>query len=363
MPVVPLLRQQPALYVGADGTRYAHSVHYKDEGGKSNTYAFDINLLDREQEISVGAKLVCDNLKCTRDKSTQQFVSRHFFRVTACHSLRARSKKKASDPHMLNGDRGIGAWSKQRNVHTLCANEDCTAARVHCNFLTVNNSLKCKGCGCKTYYQVCALTDAERTIELAPVLVKSKRKIPVNMREKSEKEIEDFIKQKRTRQKHTFAPIKRKRGMTESATPKVGTKNTSKKKKSRSTVDLSQCASLVRPPLAGAGSTENDLMLQNERLIARNNTLQKELDATKQKLEMLADYGRAELTKARDNFYTILHRTNELIAAHNTFVAEAELKFYDPYEDGSKMPIDFFAHLEQLPPLEEVTNADFEQFA
>lgn len=362
MPVVPLLRQQPALYVSADGIRHSHSVHYKDEGGKSNTYAFDINLLDREQEISVGAKLVCDNPKCAREV-TQQFVSPHFFRVTACQSIRARNKKKAPDPHMLNGDRGIGAWSKQRNVYTLCADEDCAAARVHCNFLSVNNSLKCKGCGCKTFYQVCALTDAKRTVELAPVLVKSKRKIPVYMRKKDEKEIEDFMRQKRTRKKRSFATTKRQKGVAtkDAATPKAYAQ--SGRKKQRLHIDLSQCSSVVREPHLYDDSVKGDLILQNERLAALNNDLQEELVATKQKMELLLRYCRAELTKTRQNFDIILHHTNELTTSYNALVAKAELKFYDPYEDGSQMPIDFFANLDQLPSLEAVADADFDIFS
>ena len=369
MPATNLLRSQPALHVDADGRRHSHSVHYKDEGGSKTSYTFDLNLLQREKEFCVGADLMCSNPKCAHATASKNFVGPHMFQVAKCTAIHLRGKGKSADPHMLNGNCGIGAWSKRRNAYTFCAETNCAAARLHCRFKTVNNTSKCKTCGAATHYAVSLLTDAKRTVTLAPVVVRSKRKIPVSMRKKSEKEIKEFILQ-RSREKRLSTCIKRKRALTTEAveTPKAGSA-AKRVKKQHDAVNLTQCGSIVQAPHAYADAARGDLILQNEKLRAQNNKLQREnkelqneVDFTRTSMDMLADYCRKELLKVRDNFFTILHHTNELTTAHNKMVAERELKFYDPYEDNAKIPIEFFAQIKHLPPLGEVTDKDFDFF-
>jgi hypothetical protein len=118
-----------------------------------------------------------------------------------------------------------------------------------------------------------------------------------------------------------------------------------------------------------------DLILQNERLAAdikdkdkqleqlaqQNKKMIEQLSRNEKIMEMAKNYYRSELLTMRNNLNTILHCTNNLITSNNVCISQLELNA-TLFEDDSKIDIGNFANMEPLPPLEEVTEEDFDCF-
>lgn len=342
-----LIRWQAPVDTDRNNVAQAHSTFYKDEGGQAKTYDFELNLLRAEREVSVGARLWC--VKC-KGKQPEIFVSPNLFRVERCTAVQTKKGVCVGNPHVLNVGKGTGDWEKHENVQTFCAEEKCVAVRVHCKFNAVSRSFCCKSCGAKTRFSVQLHTDKRRSAQLKPVLVMSKRKIPVVMREKSTKEIEAFKSQKREERKRK-APWKSKFNLKVYDSPNGAPRKTAQ-----------QADNMMQ------------LMLENERLLQDNCALREENVGLKRHCNELRTTHQAAMDNIVVNHEALAQKVQSLmqIKQHDNMCDVIEQDMYNPsrptlgdifdMDDEKLVPLNMFATLDDidppLTPLADVTEDD-----
>ena len=234
-PTMPqLLHAEPARFRDAAGAQHDYSVFYKDEGGKHHYVELDLHLSRAEQEVSVGAMLVCQGsarpgqarrAPCPSGAPTaSDMVPPSLFQLVLCTTLASYDDAAGADgsdgtgrtdgtdgtngtdgtdgtdgahPHLLNAKAGgVGAWRAWQNVQTFCAAPACRLVRLSCKFKCCTTSLRCK-CGGNTTFRIVVHTDRKRTALTGPIVVKSKRKIPAKLRDMSEADIQAFKARRR----------------------------------------------------------------------------------------------------------------------------------------------------------------------
>lgn len=342
-----LIRWQAPVHTDRNNVAQAYSIFYKDEGGQAKTYDFELNLLRAEREVSVGARLWC--VKCNA-LQPEKFVSPKLFRVERCTAVQILKGSNVENPHVLNVGNGAGDWEKHENVQTFCAEEKCIAVKVHCKFNAVSRSFCCKSCGAKTRFLVQVHTDKRRSAQLKPVLVMSKRKIPVVMRKKSTKEIEAFKSQKREERKRK-APWKSKFNLKVFDSPNDAPRKTSER-----------------------ADNMMQLMLENERLLRDNFVLREENVGLKRHCNELRTTHKVAMDKIVVNHEALAQKVQTLmqIKQHNNMCDVIEQDMYNPSRptlgdifdmtDEKLLPLNMFAMLDDidppLSPLADVTEDD-----
>lgn len=380
-----LLHAEPARFRDAAGAEHDYSVFYKDEGGKHHYVELDVHLSRAEQEVSVGAMLVCQG--CARpgqahrapcpsgDPTASDMVPPSLFQLVQCTTLAsygdaegaegaegtdgsvgsARSAGSAGSaeahPHLLNAKAGgVGAWRLWQNVQTFCATPACRLVRLSCKFKCCTTSLRCK-CGGNTTFRVVVHTDRARTAVTGPIVVKSKRKIPAKLRDMSEADIQAFKARRRQVKLGGEVSLAVRVPPADAAT----TAGQTTARRAQKRVKRPKPAKLVKPvkpvkrakrsprsppsapqsPHAAARRRAHaDLVRENEALVARIDKLAAQVGQLQREKIMMQEYTRAQLTTYRDNYEVILRNMQALTDAHNENVSRAHTMAWDTREVG-----------------------------
>lgn len=186
--VSPLISKQPLAFVNAHNKKQKYAVIYKDEGGKyTRHYPLRLSIAQATRKVSLASFIKCNNPACSRHVqvySSPEFAGDTLFQVEACNRSGFRGPLRFSTSP-------VSVWADKANVWSFETFND-VALEVHCKFLKVSCKVSCPVCSGLTQFVVAVATDDGCIEETLPVVVKSKRKIPASMRNKSQREINAY---------------------------------------------------------------------------------------------------------------------------------------------------------------------------
>ena len=184
----PLICKQPPAFVNAHNKKQKYAVIYKDEGGKyTRHYPLELSIAQTTRKVSLASFIKCNNPACSRHiqvYSSPEFASDTLFQVEACNRSGFRGPLRFSKTP-------VSVWRQKANVWSFETFND-VALEVHCKFQKVSCKVSCPVCSGLTQFVVAVATDDGCIEETLPVVVKSKRKIPASMRNKSQREINAY---------------------------------------------------------------------------------------------------------------------------------------------------------------------------
>ena len=210
-----VIAKQPAAFVNEHNKRQKFAVIYKDEGGKHTChYSLRLSLVPSNRKVSIVAFTKCTKPGCSYHRSitsSPSFAGKSLFQVVSCNRAGYCGPLFPSKTH-------VKEWAKKRDVWSFQASND-SCIDVECKFLKVSCKVSCPSCSGMTQFVVAVATDSGIIEETLPVFVKSKRKIPASMRNKSQREINAYKAKSRQEKRCLLTetkstPIKRKLALT-----------------------------------------------------------------------------------------------------------------------------------------------------